>query len=82
LVFLFGSDFYYKLNTTFLTETEEPEIYPPPFELSPENLALAWRIADNNYVPIDHHGKIYPVITYYDLHFNSKNRKTELRLWK
>jgi hypothetical protein len=75
--FFFGSDFYYKLNPKILTETQEPEIYPPAFELSPENLVLAWRIADNNDVPIDHHGKIYPVITYYDLHFNSSEKSKD-----
>jgi hypothetical protein len=69
--FFFGSDFYYKLNPKVLTEIIQPEIYPPSFELSPENLVLAWRITDSSDLLINYTGIIYPVITYYNFHLNS-----------
>jgi hypothetical protein len=69
--FFLGSDFFYKTNPKIITENIIPQESPKPLLLTPENLVIGWRFSDNNGASVDITNKIYPVITYYKLHFNS-----------
>jgi hypothetical protein len=48
-----------------------PDKYPPPLTLTPENFAIRWKISDSNRLPVKFEGLIYPIITYYQILFNS-----------
>jgi hypothetical protein len=66
--FFFGSDFLYKQNPRIVSQIVAPNKYPPPLTLTPENFVIGWKISDSS---VQFEGKIYPVITYYQILFNS-----------
>ena len=68
--YLFGEDFYYRINPKSITEI----VSPLEFTYSPvKDLQIAWRIEDDSGLEINLTNIIFPSLTYY----NSMRNKTD-----
>ena len=72
--FLFGKDFFFKQNPKVLISNEKPTTYQI-FNLTQNDLLLAWRINDLYGNEVDVSGKIYPIFYYFSIERNSVSRK-------
>jgi hypothetical protein len=75
--FVFGKNFFYRLNPVIISQTVVPEKYPESMRINKtNNLVIAFRIEDPDGLPVNFEGIMYPMITYY---YYSKNGGTELK---
>jgi hypothetical protein len=63
--FLFGQNFFYRVNPSIVSHIANPEKFPPLIKLTGENLFIPFQIADNNLAPAAFEGIVYPSIYYY-----------------
>ena len=73
LCFLVGRDFFFKENPKVLISNEKPTKYTI-FNLTQNDLLLAWRINDLNGNEVNLTGKLYPILYYFSIERNSISR--------
>jgi hypothetical protein len=73
--FLFGRDFFFKKNPRVLSQLVIPDDYLSPFEMTPENFVIPWRISDDYSRTVNFENIIYPRLTYYQFKKNSTEMK-------
>lgn len=69
--FFFGKDFFFKSNPRILQKQFYPDDYLPPFQMTPENFAIPFRLADEDDTPIDFKGKMYIRTKYKEITVNT-----------
>ena len=74
LCFLFGRDFFYKENPRVLISNEKPTKYSI-FNLTQNDLLLAWRINDLEGNEVNLTGKLYPIFYYFSIEKSSISGK-------
>ncbi len=74
LCFLSGKDFFFKENPKVLISNEKPTKYTI-FNLTQNDLLLAWRINDINGNEVNLTGKLYPIFYYFSIERSSISRK-------
>ena len=72
LCFLFGRDFFYKENPRVLISNEKPTKYSI-FNLTQNDLLLAWRINDLEGNEVNLTGKLYPIFYYFSIEKSSNS---------
>jgi len=72
--FLFGQDFYYRINPSVFLNTFVPEKYDPPIALRPENFTIAWRIEGDDKYALNFTKVLYPVMKRFRFKRNEKDQ--------